>query len=142
MDYELDDHLNSIINVMYSMSSSGTKLEKYGGSLLYCLLRSSANRRSELIRKAEETAMSDEDAVCLKNLGYIRNGSQLGKFVLTAQGVWKVEGDSIPEKTLIELVDRDFFKQLGDGDHPNDQLKVILAVFIAARLYRDRKSVV
>ena len=131
----MDDNLESLVQVMYSSCQGGLDLKKYGNSLLFYLFRSSANSRSEALRKSEEVVLTSNEAECLKNLGLIRNGPSLGHYVLTAKGVWFCEKDIIGNDVLIDLIDRDYFKTLSKEEHLSDKLKVVLAVAIASRTY-------
>lgn len=119
-------------------------------SVLISFLETRSTSRLKLLSESTLTShvISDNALVSLLSKKYIQMLGEIGKYSITARGVWEYEKalNVIDEEGLLSYINDKFFVESNDNSsheklNLNDREKIILLTMISARAFSEKSAV-
>lgn len=114
-------------------------------SLIFSLMKTTSNTRFGILENSSLQDYRTPDSILtkLKSDGLIRNSSKIGRSVITAKGIYRIEKlkGILEEDTIVSHIDREYFDLPMKIGPLNDKEKVILFSMVAIRAFSEDSTV-
>ncbi len=141
---ELIDCLEKFYNALYSSLIKQYKKEKCKSIILWFFdIKSNDRLRIMHESRLNQIKIPMEILDKLLNKGFIRETDEMGKYVITARGIWKYESERgiISQDILLQSVDDKYFNTYNETTKPlSDRHKIIVFSLIATRAFSEKST--
>lgn len=114
-------------------------------SLIFSLMKTTSNTRFSILENSSLQDYRTPDSILskLKSEGLIRDSSKIGRSVITAKGIHRIEKlkGILEEDTIVSHIDREYFDLPMKIGSLSDKEKVILFSMVAIRAFSEDSTI-